>query len=79
MSSKRHPSKEIQAAIDFAVGKGWRIIETGKSSHAYCRLHCMEDSREGCKMSVWRTPRNKEAHARQIRKVVEACFHKGEI
>jgi hypothetical protein len=49
MVNKRHPSKDIQGAIDYAVKKGWRIVDAGKSSHAFCRLYCMEDSRDGCK------------------------------
>jgi hypothetical protein len=28
---------------------------------------CPEESREGCAKSVWSTPRNPEAHARDMR------------
>lgn len=75
MSVRKHPSKHIQGAIDYAKEKGWRVIETGKSSHAFCRLYCPEKSRDGCKMSVWSTPRNERGHARQIKRRVDRCPH----
>lgn len=73
--SIKHPKKEIQAAIEYAVANGWRIIETGKSSHAFCRLYCPEESRNGCSISVNSTPRNAESHAKQIRHKVDNCSH----
>lgn len=75
MSISKHPSKHIQEAIEYAEDEGWRIIETGKSSHAFCRLYCPERSRDGCKMSVWSTPRNERSHARQIKRRVDRCPH----
>ena len=35
MMISKHPSKEIQEAIDYALDNGWRIIESGKSAHAF--------------------------------------------
>jgi hypothetical protein len=52
MSISRHPKQEIQEAIEYAVSDGWPVIETGKSSHAFCRLYCPEKSRDGCRVSV---------------------------
>lgn len=75
MTVPNHPNKEIRKVINEAVSKGWRVIETGKSSHAFCRLYCPEKSRDGCKISVWRTPRNSSNHARQIKNKIEACPH----
>ena len=75
MTVSKHPSKEIQSVIDYAVDKGWRVIETGKSGHAFCRLYCPEQSREGCQLSVWSTPRNEGNHAKQIIRRVDRCPH----
>lgn len=75
MSIKKHPKKEIQEAIEYAVANGWRIIETGKSSHAFCRLYCPAKNREGCSMSVNSTPRNTQTHAKQILRKVDNCPH----
>ncbi len=69
---KQHPNKEIRAAIDAAVEAGWKVVESGKSSHAFCRLKCGEGHREH-QMSIWSTPRNATAHARQIRRKIEEC------
>ncbi len=75
MGSNKHPSKVIQEAIEYALQKDWRIVEAGSSSHAFCRLFCCEQSREGCIISIWSTPKSKEAHARQIKRVVDNCPH----
>lgn len=39
---KKHPNKEIQEAIGYAVNSGWRWIKTSGSSHPFCRLKCGE-------------------------------------
>lgn len=75
MAMSKHPSKEIQKAIDYAVENGWRVIEPGKSSHAFCRLYCPEQSRKGCQLSVWSTQRNEGNHSRQIFRQVDRCTH----
>lgn len=71
----KHPSKEIQHAIEYAIQKGWRYVGTGNSAHAFCRLYCPEKSRNGCSMSVWSTPRSTENHAKQIVRNVDKCIH----
>lgn len=71
----KHPKKEIQEAIEYALDKGWRLKATGKSSHAFGRLFCPEESRDGCIISVWSTPRNAANHARQIKRRIDACEH----
>lgn len=72
----KHKNKHIQSVIEYALSKGWRIVETGKSSHAFCRLYCSEESRYGCKISFWSTPANPENHASQIKRQVDKCNHK---
>ncbi len=37
---KKHPNKEIQKVIDYAIAKGWELVETGNSAHAWGRLKC---------------------------------------
>ncbi len=75
---KKHPNKEIEAAIEFAEEKGWRFQESGNSSHAWGRLLCPKEDREGCSMSIWSTPKVPENHARQILRNVKSCPHKDE-
>lgn len=79
MSRPRHAKQEIEDAIQYAERHGWRYQASGKSSHAWGRLLCPESSRAGCHMSVWSTPRNPMNHARQIRRLVDACQHDLEL
>lgn len=75
VSIRKHPNKEIQAAIDFAISKGWRIIKAGSSAHAFCRIYCPENNRNGCKLSIYSTPRSAKNHARLIVRRVNDCPH----
>lgn len=76
MARPRHPNKTIEKAIAYAETVGWRVeISNG---HAWGRLYCPERSREGCKLSIWSTPRNLENHARHIRREVDMCPHFGD-
>ena len=73
MARPRHPNKTIEKAILYAETLGWRVeISNG---HAWGRLFCPEQSREGCKVSIWSTPLNPENHARHIRREVDMCPH----
>jgi len=72
----RHPSKEIEAALQYAERRGWRV-EAG-SAHAWGRMYCPRNRKECrcgefCITSIWSTPRNAGNHARQIRRVVDGC------
>ena len=76
--AKKHPSKEIQAALKYAEKKGWRIEPGG--SHAWGKIYCPNNDRqcrcgEFCITSVWSTPKNPTNHARQLRLVVDNCIH----
>ncbi|MEX2523715.1 MAG: hypothetical protein WD750_02050 [Gammaproteobacteria bacterium] len=76
MARRRHPNKEIEEALAWAEGRGWRIEMAG--GHAWGRLYCPWNDPECrcgefCIVSVWSTPRNPVAHARQIRRVVDHC------
>lgn len=72
---KRHPDKEIELAIQYAEKKGWRYMKAGTSAHAWGRLLCPQQNREGCSMSIWSTPRNSTVHAKQIYRRVDLCPH----
>lgn len=80
MGRKKHPNKEIEGAIQYAEKAGWRYKETGDSAHAWGRLLCPLEERDGCSMSVWSTPRSVEVHAKQIQRKINSCPHtdKGE-
>ncbi len=75
---KKHPSKAIELAVQYAENRGWRYKEAGYSAHAWRRLLCSFQSADGCQMSVWSTPRSAENHAKQIRRIVDRCEHNTE-
>ena len=37
---KKHPNKEIEAALKHAEENGWLVQKSGKSSHAWGKLLC---------------------------------------
>lgn len=78
MTRKRHPNKDIEEAVKYAESMGWRFKAAGDSAHAWGRLLCVLEAREGCSMSIWSTPRNPFAHAEQIIRSVKRCPHKKE-
>lgn len=73
MSRPRHPSKEIEYAVRYAESLGWEL--RWPASHARGRLYCPHRGRDGCKFSVWSTPRDADNHARHIRREVDRCPH----
>jgi len=76
---KSHPNKFIEDAILYAEKHGWRYKEAGGSAHAWGRLLCPHETRDGCAMSIWSTPRNPENHAKQILKRIKQCPHMKEL
>jgi hypothetical protein len=68
-----HPNKHIQAAIEYAVLKGWVIVEAGGSGHPFAKLRCGIHGHTDHKMSIWSTPRDPETHAKQIIRMVNRC------
>ncbi len=71
---RRHPDKDVEAAIQYAETRGWRIEK--RKGHAWGRLFCPWADRSGCMISVWSTPRSGANHARQIRRGVDQCDHR---
>ncbi|MDT0178142.1 hypothetical protein Q9R34_19140 [Enterobacter sp. BRE11] len=72
---KKHPNKHIQAAIAYAISKGWVWVPPGDSAHCFCKLRCgnPEDEHRDHRMSVWSTPKSPETHAKQIRRMADRC------
>jgi len=77
MPRRRHPKKDVEAALKEAEAAGWEVIPTA-SGHRWGVMRCSETSREGCQVSVWSTPRNPGDHARQLRRAIERCPHSTE-
>jgi len=77
MSRRRHPDKEIEAALRYAEAYGWQIVATGH--HGWGKLYCPTHSAacrcgEFCISVIWSTPRNVFHHARALRRVVNKCI-----
>lgn len=77
MSRKPHPKPEVEDAVRYAEGEGWRIAVGG--SHAWGRMFCPYNDKacrcgEFCIACIWSTPRNAGNHGRQIRRVVDNCL-----
>lgn len=73
MARPRHPHKAVEAAVRDAEQRGWRWRKGG--GHCWGRLLCAFADRDGCRVSVWSTPRDGDVHAAQIRRVIGACPH----
>lgn len=72
MARPRHPIKEVEEALRDAEAKeGWTLRRLGH----WGRLFCAHADRDGCQVGVNGTPRNPEAHARQISRAVARCPH----
>ncbi|MEQ9910180.1 hypothetical protein ABRP70_20445 [Pectobacterium odoriferum] len=69
---KKTPNKHIQAAIEYALARGWRFYPS--SGHAFGRLICGAPDHSTHMMSICSTPSVSENHARQIRRNVDSCL-----
>jgi hypothetical protein len=85
-AKSRHPNKEIEAALRALEVMGWQVEGSkGGSAHAWgfvlCPANAGDTCRSGtfCRMSVWSTPRNPQAHARDLVRKAEGCVMKDEI
>lgn len=77
MSRSRHPNPHIEKVVQYAESQGWRVILS--NGHAWGHLYCPWSNRDGCKISVWSTPKGPEHHARKIRKKLDSCPHRIEL
>jgi hypothetical protein len=75
MARPRHPDKDIEAAVSFAIASGWHYVLS--NGHAWCKLYCPNGQRShhGCILQVWFTPKNPHRFAQQIWRRVKKCPH----
>ena len=74
MPRSRHPDKEIEQAVAYAEEQGWTLVPI--KGHAWGRLYCAHHDRDGCKVSVWSTPKSTGNHARALVRAVDRCPHR---
>lgn len=66
--------KDVRQFIDRMVSKGWRYEEAeGRTSHPAGVLLCPEETRDGCRMTVYSTP--KRGQLDLLRRAVKKCPH----
>lgn len=78
MPRTRHPKPDVEAALVHAERHGWRVVTGG--SHAWGKMYCPWNDEycrcgEFCITSIWSTPRNAGTHGKQLRRVVDRCWH----
>jgi hypothetical protein len=70
---KKHPNKQIRAAIEAAEQAGWQVVGAGKSAHCFCKLRCGTPEHSEHTMSIWSTPKSPEEHAKTILRKIKQC------
>jgi hypothetical protein len=83
MARKKHPSKDIESALQELEDLGWQVEEAkGRSAHSWgyvlCPANAGDACRSGvfCRMSVWSTPTNPQDHGRELRRKASGCVMK---
>lgn len=82
MARKKHKSKEIENALQYAEQNGWKIEVHHKSkSHAWGVMKCHKNDTNCwngiyCLTSIWSTPKNSTNHAKQLKQIVDKCIYK---
>lgn len=71
----RHKDKEIRAAFDDAVARGWHLKKGGAESHVWGVLYCPGAERGACNVFVYETPRVPANEAEKIRRAIRTCPH----
>ena len=79
MARPVHPDKDIEAALSEAELLGWRVEKSGPRAHCWGILLCPFKDRNGCRFSIWGTPKNPTNFAKQVRKLVRNCAHQNEL
>lgn len=74
VSRDRHPNKEIEEAIQYAIGKGWKVEQN--RGHGG-RIKCPYDHRDGCMISFASTPRCSKNEKRRLLRYIDRCSHVG--
>ncbi|MDE2977517.1 MAG: hypothetical protein OXU63_08345 [Acidobacteriota bacterium] len=71
---RRHPKKEVEAAVREAEKAGWTVT-LNRRGYRWGVMKCGEASRSGCRESIWSTPRDPVNHAKRLRRVIKRCPH----
>jgi len=71
---RRHPKKDIEAALRFAEAAGW-IVEEIHRGHRWGIVRCPTGADV---VAVWSTPRDPATLGKRIRQQVERCPHRPE-
>lgn len=75
MGRSRHPKKEVEGAIAYAIEAGWNLEPRKGRGHAWGLLRCCTGEDYAW---VWSTPRDARNHAKQIQRAVIRCPHRPE-
>lgn len=75
MPRPRHPKPEIEEALSEAENTGWRVEKAAPRAKPWGSARCAHANRDGCRLSIWSTPKSAQNFAKQIRKAVAACPH----
>lgn len=76
MAHPKHPIKEINKVLDEADALGWRItLAKGSSSHAWGTMLCPRTERDGCRATIYGSPKHVSRHAKRLRSVLRQCSH----
>lgn len=79
MPKDKHPSKEVEEALEHARANGWQIERRG-NGHCWALMKCPRNDPECrcgefCITSVFSTPQNPGTHARKLKRLVDNCIH----
>jgi hypothetical protein len=75
--AKRHKTKEINAAVVYAMDRGWTLVlPEGGNAHLWGTLLCPAGDRDGHTFRVRSTPKHPEDHARDLKRAVDRCQHR---
>lgn len=55
--------------------KNWRLVNAGGMAHVCGKLFSPQQDRTGCKIWIFSTPQNPEAHSKDIVRAVKSCLH----
>jgi hypothetical protein len=76
MAWPRYSNKHIEAAVKHAESLHWRLVKASAHAHSWGYL-LSPQTRMGCELTVYSTPRVPENHAKDIRREVDGRPHTG--
>ena len=75
---KRHPDKEVDAAVKAMRRAGWRIERNKtRAAHAWGKAFCPSEGQQAhweCAVSISGTPRSGANEARRLRHRIKRCL-----